>query len=266
MASRFDTDFFNLPTPRLFAHRGASGAYPENTMPAFQAACTTGIPNIELDIRMTHDEELIVIHDEDLERVAGQSGVVSEMTVAEVRRADAAFRFSADGVDFPFRGREICVPTLREVLNAFARQFFVIEIKQVAPSLVTRLLILLRETGMLRRVLIASEHQQPLDEVRRLAPAIPTNFSAHEVGQFVMSLPPGGPSFDPSGAALQIPPEHESWKLVTPECVDAAHRLGVEVHVWTVNGAAQMRELLALGVDGIISDYPALLLEVAGSV
>src|ERR1700730_10826469 len=130
MASRFDTDFFNLPTPRLFAHRGASGSYPENTMPAFQAACATGIPYIELDIRMTRDGEVVVIHDEDLERVAGQSGVVCEMTVAEVRRADAAFRFSADGVDFPLRGSGICVPTLREVLDAFAQQFFVIEIKR----------------------------------------------------------------------------------------------------------------------------------------
>jgi glycerophosphoryl diester phosphodiesterase len=75
-----------------------------------------------------------------------------------------------------------------------------------------------------------------------------------------MSLPPGTPNFTPRGAALQIPPEHESWKMVTPETVAAAHRLGLEMHIWTVNDVAEMRALLALGVDGIITDFPARLL------
>jgi glycerophosphoryl diester phosphodiesterase len=76
----------------------------------------------------------------------------------------------------------------------------------------------------------------------------------------MVSLAPGAEPYQPRGDALQIPPEYESWRLVTPQSVAAAHRIGVEVHVWTVNDAAEMRAILDLGVDGIITDYPARLL------
>ncbi len=252
MHKHFDTEFFDLPLPRLFAHRGASGDYPENTMPAFRAAQTAAVPYIELDVHITRDGEIVVIHDEDLLRITGQAGRIEEMT--------------RDGKQYAFRGDGVCVPTLREVLETFPQQFFVIEIKPIAPSLVAPLLAVLRDTKMTRRALIASEHQPPLDQVRALAPRIPTGFSADEVRGFLMSLPPGAPSFTPAGAALQIPPEYQSMKLVTAESVTAAHRLGVEVHVWTVNEAAQMRELLAMGVDGIMTDYPAMLVDVVRSL
>ncbi len=266
MHKHFDTEFFDLPLPRLFAHRGASGDYPENTMPAFRAAHAAAVPYIELDVHITRDGEIVVVHDEDLLRVAGKAGRIEEMNLADVCAADAGFNFSPDGKQYAFRGDGVCVPTLREVLETFPQQFFVIEIKPIAPSLVAPLLAVLRDTKMTRRALIASEHQPPLDQVRALAPRIPTGFSADEVRGFLMSLPPGAPSFTPAGAALQIPPEYQSMKLVTAESVTAAHRLGVEVHVWTVNEAAQMRELLAMGVDGIMTDYPAMLVDVVRSL
>jgi len=266
MHKSFDTDFFDRPLPRLFAHRGASGDYPENTMPAFRAAQAAAVPYIELDVHMTRDGAIVITHDEDLLRITGQAGRIAEMTLAEVCGADAGFNFSPDGKQFPFRDLGVRVPTLREVLATFPQQFFVIEIKPPAPGLAAALLAVVRDAKMTRRVLIASEHQPPLDEARTLAPRIPTGFSADEVRGFLMSLPPGGPPFTRAGAALQIPPEYQSLKLVTAESVDAAHRLGVEVHVWTVNEAARMRELLAMGVDGIITDYPAILVDVVRSL
>jgi glycerophosphoryl diester phosphodiesterase len=266
MHKPLDTEFFDLPLPRLFGHRGASGNYPENTIPAFRAAQAAAVPYIELDVQMTRDGAIVVTHDEDLLRITGQAGRIAEMTLAEVCAADAGFNFSSDGKQFPFRSRGVCVPTLREVLETFPQQFFVIEIKPIAAGLVAALLAVVRDTKMTRRVLIASEHHPPLDQVRALAPRIPTGFSADEVRGFLMSLPSGGTPFTPAGDALQIPPEYQSLKLVTAENVAAAHRLGVEVHVWTVNEAAQMRELLAMGVDGIMTDYPALLVDVVRSL
>jgi len=115
-------------------------------------------------------------------------------------------------------------------------------------------------------VLIASEHQAPIDESRAMAPDIPTNFPTPEVAAFLMSLPPGAPPFAPHGQALQIPPEYESWKMVTPDTVAAAHRIGVEMHVWTINEEAEMRALLALGVDGIITNFPARLLKLLAQI
>ena len=116
--------------------------------------------------------------------------------------------------------------------------------------------------AMRRNVLVASEHQEPLDEVRKLAPEIPTNFSYLESGQFIQAMVGRDGSYRPPGDAVQIPHRHESWELVTRESVDFAHRVGVEVHVWTVNEEAEMSELLDMGVDGLISDYPPRALEV----
>jgi glycerophosphoryl diester phosphodiesterase len=261
--AKLKTDFFDLPRPRVIAHRGFSGEYPENTIPAFHAALAAGAPYLELDVHLTRDGEIVVAHDDDLRRVAGHGGVIAEMDLASVAKADAGANFSIDGISYPFRGNGLRVPTLGEVLSTFCGQFFIIEIKPSSPGVGGPLLKLIDESGMSRRVLIASAHQAPLDEVRQRAPSLPTNFSSREVGIFLKSLAPDTAPYVPLGAALQIPPEYQSRKLVMPESIAAAHRMGVEVHVWTVNETAEMRQLLALGVDGIITNYPPRLLEVA---
>lgn len=262
MRATLETDFFAPPRPRVVAHRGFSGDYPENTLLAFRAADAVGAAYLELDVHLTRDGEVVVIHDDDLARVAGVAGVIAEMALAVVRAADAGRNFSVDGTSFPFRGKGIRVPTLREVLRALPAQRFIVEIKPSTPGMVRPTLAIIEDCAMSRRVLIASEHQAPLDEVRALAPALPTNFSTDEVGRFILSLAPGAEPYDPPGDALQIPPEHLSWQLVTPASVAAAHRLGVEVHVWTVDEVAAMRTLLAMGVDGIITNFPPRLLGV----
>lgn len=261
MRSDLDTEFFDSPRPRAIAHRGASGDFPENTLPAFHAAADADAPYMELDVHLTRDGEIVVIHDDDLNRIAGHVGVVAKMTAAEIFAADAGRNFSPER-GFPFRGRGIRVPTLARVLAEFQRRMFIIEIKETAPGIAAPMLDVIDRAGMRRRVLIASEHQAPLDEVRRLAPSIPTNFARGDVAEFLMGLPPGAPPCHPRGDALQIPPEHDGWKLLTPEIIAAAHRIGVEVHVWTIDDEAGMRAALALGVDGILTNYPARLLKV----
>jgi glycerophosphoryl diester phosphodiesterase len=263
------TEFFDLPRPRVIAHRGASGDYPENTLAAFTAARDAGSLYIELDVRLTRDGVVVVAHDDGLARVGNSSRSISEMTVTELAQVDAGYNFaptsSPDGA-FPFRGRGIHVPALQEVFAACPTQRFIVEIKQSSPSLVEPLLAVIDRAAMRRRVLVACEHQAPIDEFRRAAPDIPTNFPTEEVAAFLMSMPPGAPQFTPRGDALQIPPEHLGWKIVTPEIVAAAHRMGLELHIWTVNEPAAMRSLLALGVDGIITDFPARLFKLlAGS-
>lgn len=140
----------------------------------------------------------------------------------------------------------------------------IVEIKQIAPSLIAPMLEVIDRAGMRRSVLVASEHQEPLDEVRRLAPDIPTNFSYFESGFFLQAMASRDPLYRPPGPAVQIPHRYESWDIVTPESVEFAHSLDLEVHVWTVNEEAEMNELLDVGVDGLISDYPQRLLEVIG--
>lgn len=255
-----DSDFFAPARPRVIAHRGASGHYPENTLAAFRAAADAGARYFELDVQMTRDGMVVVSHDSELSRTCGVEAAIAELTFRELRQADAGWGFSPDGSgEFPFRGCGLHIPALEEVFAAFPEQRFIVEVKQTEPSLVAPLLGLIERAGMRRSVLIASEHQAPIDEVRALAPDIPTGFPYGEIAGFMMAMAPGADGFRPRGAALQVPPEYESWRIVTAESVAAAHRMGVEVHVWTVNELDQMRALLALGVDGILTDYPARL-------
>jgi glycerophosphoryl diester phosphodiesterase len=262
--SPLDSDFFSPPRPRLIAHRGASGEYPENTLLAFRAAAEAGAPYFELDVHMTRDGQIVVSHDPDLKRTCGLDAAIRDLDLAELKRADAGYAFrspdAGEPTNFPFRGRGIEIPTLAEVFSAFADRRYVIEIKQGEPGFAAALLEMIDRFGMRRRVLIAGEHQAPIDEIRALAPSIPTGFPYREIVDFMIALAPGAEPYSPRGDALQIPPEFESWRLATPESVAAAHRLGLEVHVWTVNAPAEMRAMLDLGVDGIITDYPARLL------
>jgi glycerophosphoryl diester phosphodiesterase len=262
MRPRIKTDFFSLPKPRAIAHRGSAATCPENTLASFQAAYEIGARYFELDVHMTRDGAVVVSHDEDLARTCGRPSLIKQLNLAELEAYDPGHGFAAPDGSFPFRGKGLAVPTLARVLEQFSEVRFIVEVKQTEPSLVRPLLAVIDAAEMRRRVLIASEYQAPLDEVRATAPDIPTNLSAREVGLFVQALPVRMEGYQPPGDAIQIPVDYESFRLVTPESVAAAHQLGMEMHVWTVNDENEMRELLALGVDGLLSDYPARLLEV----
>lgn len=260
------SDFFSLPLPRAIAHRGDGGEFPENTLISFRAAADAGAAYFELDVHMTRDGEIVVCHDENLLRTCGRDAAIRETTWKEIASADAGSGFSIDGANFPFRGRGVGVPRLADVFGAFPGVRIVVEIKHTAPSLVRRLLEVIDRAAARRLVMIASEHQGPIDEVRVLAPGLPTNLPRGEIAELLQAMAARKEGYHPRGDAVQIPPEYEGWKLATGETVEFAHRAGLEVHVWTVNEEAEMRRLLDLGVDGIISDYPARLLAVVRSL
>ncbi len=264
MRQSWESEFFSSAPPRIFAHRGDGGEFPENTMPSFEAAARIGAEYFELDVHMTLDGEVVVSHDGDLERVCGRKGAIAAMTLAQVQSADAGYAFSLDGgATFPFRDRGIRVPRLADVLGAYPRVKFIVEVKQTAPSVVPAMLRVIDRAGMRAKVLVASEHQPPIDEIRAVARGIPTNFPYGEVAEFLQAMAARDGGYAPLGAALQIPPEYEGWKLVTPDSVAFATAAGVEVHVWTINDPAEMNALFDLGVKGIITDYPARALAVA---
>ena len=142
------SEFFAGELPRKFAHRGASGTHPENTMEAFRAGLEGGAEGFELDVHRSADGHIVVFHDDVLDRTTDGSGPIRERSLAELRELDAGFRFSPDGGrSFPFRGSGIRIPALRDVLEAFPDTPLIIEVKQVLPALEQDLARLLRETG-----------------------------------------------------------------------------------------------------------------------
>ncbi len=262
MREHLNTDFFTPALPRVFGHRGAAGTHPENTLESFRAAVASGVQYLEFDIHMTRDGEVVVAHDNHLARMCGLDRKIAEMTYAELAAADAGRMFTLDGATFPFRDKGIKVPRLAEVLAAFPNLRMIVEVKQIAPSVIAAMFDVLDSAGMRRNVLVASEHQEPLDEVRKLAPEIPTNFSYLESGLFIQAMGTGESTYRPPADAIQISHFYENWELVTCQSVEFAHSLGIEMHVWTVNQEPEMRELLDMGVDGLISDYPDRALDV----
>ncbi|HET6341109.1 MAG TPA: glycerophosphodiester phosphodiesterase [Gemmatimonadota bacterium] len=256
--------FFSGPLPRQFAHRGASGTHPENTLASFRRARDEGAQGFELDVHRTADGQVVVFHDPTLERTTDGRGTLAGLTLAELRDLDAGSRFTADGGrTHPFRGQDVRVPTLREVLEEFPDLPIIIEVKQVEPPLEEDLRDVIAGCGAGERTLVFSLAQEPLDRYRALERDQATGFGPEDVAEFLRRVRDGTwEGYRPPGAAFAVPVSWHGIQIVSGPFVEAAHRFGCEVYVWTVNAEDEMERLLDLGVDGLISDFPARLAEV----
>jgi glycerophosphoryl diester phosphodiesterase len=248
----------------VIAHRGFSGAYPENTMLSFEKAAELPIDAIELDIHSSRDGKLVVIHDGTLNRTTNMSGRVFDYSWEELKKADAGYRFDPDGNEsFPFRGKGVQIPLFEDVLLRFSDKKFIIEIKQTMPAIEDILLRILQKHKMENSVVVASMHHEPLARLRSMNPSIATNLSSAEAREFyrLFRMKVSG-FYRASGDALQIPDRYRGDKVVTPAFVEAAHRKGFIMHIWTVNDPDEMRQLIKDGVDGIITDFPDRLVNI----
>jgi glycerophosphoryl diester phosphodiesterase len=251
--------------PVNLAHRGASALAPENSLEAFRIAVEAGAGGLELDVHMTRDGHVVVIHDPTVERTTSGKGAISEMTIDELRALDAGYGFSPDGGRTrPYRGRGVRVPTLEEVLEEFPGVAVNIDIKAAYPGVEAAVLQVLRETDAWGRALVVSTPYATVKRFRKISGGhISTGASRWEIGVFYfLSRLRLERLLSPSYDALQVPLRHRGIPLVTPRFVRAAHARGVRVDVWTINRADEMRRLLALGVDVIMTDRPGTLAEV----
>jgi glycerophosphoryl diester phosphodiesterase len=258
-------DFLEGPRPRLFAHRGGGLEAPENTIEAFAAGLAAGCERLELDVRATSDGEVIVLHDETLDRTTDGRGLARAQTLAEIRACDAGARFVAGDGSQPFRERGVRVPTLAEVLEAFPGVPLNIEVKQSEPAIESAVLAVLDRFEARRQVLLAAEKGPIMERIRAVATNVITSFSVEDVAIFLQHWQDGTlAGYRPPGVALQVPPSFMGKPVVTEEVVALAHDLGLEVHVWTIDDEVEMERLLDLGADGIITDRPTVGAKVFG--
>ncbi|MDI1478326.1 glycerophosphodiester phosphodiesterase [Polyangium sp. y55x31] len=244
------------PRPRLFAHRGASATAPENTLPAFAAALAAGADRLELDVHLTADEEVIVLHDDDVARTTDGEGPAAKKRFSEVRDLDAGYRFRDPDGAYPFRGRGIRIPTLAELLTALPGVPLNIELKMDEEALVSAVQWVLDRHDARERVLLTAEPGSLMEKIRRRIPGVLTGMSLPESLEFLCNG--GNPGYVARGFALQVPTSFSGIPIVTPHFVEVAHTCGLEVHAWVINEEAEMRALLAMGVDGIMTDDPEL--------
>jgi glycerophosphoryl diester phosphodiesterase len=238
--------YLDHPGPIPFAHRGGASELPENTLAAFQAAVDLGYQYLETDVHVTADGVLLAFHDDTLDRVTDRQGRIRDLPWSVVRQA------RVDGKE--------PIPLLEEILGEWPDARVNIDVKH--ETSVEPLVETLRRTNSFERVCVAAFSDGRLSRVRRLTGLrVCTALGPREISQLrIASF--GWPAGTIGGACVQVPPRVAGRNLVDRRFVDAAHRRGLAVHVWTIDHATEMERLLDLGVDGIMTDRPAILKEV----
>jgi glycerophosphoryl diester phosphodiesterase len=239
--------FLDHPLPLAFAHRGGAGSGPENTMAAFGRAVDMGYRYVETDVHATRDGRLVVFHDRTLDRVTDLAGAVAELTWEQI----AGARVGAGGA----------VPLLTDVLEAWPEVRLNVDVKSDAS--VDPFVETVRRTGCLDRVCVGSFSERRLARIRAaLGPRLCTSLGPRGVLRLRTGSVFGRGGATPGVPLAQVPPRAAGLPVVDRRFVTHAHRLGMQVHVWTIDDAEEMHRLLDLGVDGIMTDELATLREV----
>ncbi|QJD87243.1 glycerophosphodiester phosphodiesterase [Cohnella herbarum] len=237
--------------PLIIAHRGAAGEAPENTLAAFRLGMEQGCDAIELDIHLSKDGEIIVCHDETIDRTSDGTGAIRELTVAEIKRADAGGWFSEK-----YAGERI--PLLEEVFELVPSSIMInIEIKSsFEQRLETTLARLLRRTARLSSVVVSSFDFNCLAVLKQIEPEARIGLLYEDKATLA----------DPTNQ-LTVPVYslHPYFGKLDIEDAREAVRQGLRVYPWTVNGEEQIRLMIEYGVSGVITDYPGRMKKILGS-
>lgn len=274
--------------PLNIAHQGGENEAPSDTLYAFGTALEKGSDVLEMDVHITSDGHVVVIHDATVDRTTDGSGSVEQKTLAEVKQLDAAHWFApgkgtthsepesayvyrgvATGAKPPppgYTANDFTIPTLREVLQRWPDRLLNIELKPtVAKSgtLEKAVADLLAEFNRKTDVIVVSFNDQSVEVFKALAPDVHTATATGETAAYWASSQqalPGAPN--PRYVALQVPEVFAGVTVITPDFIDNAHDNGLAVHAWTINDRPTMEKLLDWGADGIMTDYPTLLEQV----
>ena len=244
----------SLERPRVIAHRGFSGLYPENTLVAFRKAMELGVDMIELDILLSRDDELVVIHDDTLDRTTSGSGPVRDKSISELTQLDAGTWFASE-----FRAERL--PRLSEVFDLVEdRVLLNVEIKgeavtgRVRGGIAERTIRLIREREFGARTILSSFDPRALHHAREIdseiARATLYNRELHRGKNPTEILA------ETSSTSFNL-----SRNQVNEDIVAECHRKGSAVLVYTVNGVAEMQRMIAMGVDGLFTNRPDLMLQ-----
>jgi glycerophosphoryl diester phosphodiesterase len=230
-----------------FAHRGGAGNWPENTMPAFQGAVDLGYRYIETDVHATRDGVLLAFHDDRLDRVTDRVGVIAEMDFEDVAKARVS-------------GLEP-IPRLEELLLAWPDVRINIDPKR--DNAVEPLIRVLRGSAALDRVCVTSFSGARTRAVRdALGPELCTGLGPGGTARLRFASLSGPLGFlwgDFDAGCAQIPVKEKGLRLIDRALIDQAHEMELQVHVWTIDEPAEMNRLIDLGVDGLMTDQPAVL-------
>lgn len=233
---------------KVYAHRGYSGKYPENTMLAFRKAIEVGADGVEMDVQLSKDGEVVVIHDEKLDRTTDGTGFVKDYTLAELKKFDAG---KIKNGEFGFQE----IPSFDEFCAWLAETDCVanVELKTSIiyyPYLAEKCIDIIRKHGVEKKVFISSFNHMSLVKVQELAPEIPVGALVEIEGLMYAGF---------YGKQFGFQYYHPDFCLLSEEAVKECKENGVGINVWTVNDLESFEKLVEWGVDGVITNYPQVL-------
>ncbi|MCR5716783.1 MAG: glycerophosphodiester phosphodiesterase [Lachnospiraceae bacterium] len=233
-----------MEKPLIWAHRGASGHAPENTLPAFDLAAKMGADGVELDVQLTADGELVVCHDEKVDRTSNAKGWIKDYTLEELRKLDFSYGNQA------YEGLQI--PTMEEVFDLLQPTGLSINIEMktgivMYPQLEEKIVALTHEKGWQDRVIYSSFNHYSVQKIKELDPEAKT-------GLLYADGPVDMPAYCKKLGADAL---HPAWyNLQFPGFVDACHEQHIDLNVWTINDAESMKQFVELGLHAVITNYP----------
>ncbi|RNF40698.1 glycerophosphodiester phosphodiesterase [Planococcus salinus] len=271
--SRPTKKVLNYNQPVVLAHRGGAGIAPENSMAAFTASAELGVHGFEIDIRLTNDEEIIVFHDEYLDRTTDGAGKVSDMTLEKLRSFELGYHFTDLNGQHSYRGKGERIVTLRELLEKFPQMHVNIEMKDSPETyegslLPSKLWRLIESMEVQDRVVVASFYDEQIDRFNlyaqnRIALGAGENEVRKAYSAFTSQF---GHLYQPRADVFQIPVKSSVFRLDSPRFIAFLESRNVPVHYWTIDEADAMRALLAAGAKGIITDRPDIAVEVVSEI
>ncbi|VEI04808.1 glycerophosphodiester phosphodiesterase [Kurthia zopfii] len=254
--------------PIVLAHRGGSLLAPECTMEAFETAAELGVHGFEIDIRLTKDEEIVVFHDEYVDRTSDASGRVADFTLAELKEFNFGYNFADLEGFYTFRDQPARIITLRDLLDRFPNKLVNIDMKDepntyeggLMPSKLWRLI---EELGAEDQVVVTSFHDEQIDRFNLYAQnRVALGAGVGEVRKAYTSFTSQfGHLYQPKVDVFQIPTKYGVLPLDTTGFINFLNKLNVPIHYWTINDVAEMKHLIAQGAKGIVTDRPDLAMQ-----
>jgi len=241
--------YLDPPRPRVLAHRGLAIAAPENTLLAFEHALAAGAGYLETDVRLTRDGVVVIAHDDTIDRIAGRSAAVADLSIAELSSIDL--------------GAAQTFATLAEALEALPEARFNIDVK--VAGAVAPVVEVIRAAAASDRVLLTSFSDARRRRLAELLPGVATSTGQAAVIGVLLATWLGSAGLVRralrGAVALQVPERFGPVRIVSRRFIELVHRAGAEVHVWTVNDPLDMKRLINLGIDGLVSDRADLAVE-----
>lgn len=246
--------------PLIMAHRGSNN-FPENSLQAFTEAVSMNVDVIETDVRLTRDEEIVIFHDESVDRITNEKGKICDLNLEELKLLDMGYYFKDKNGNFPFRSKNYYILTLDELFTTFPDIQINLDIKSSNKIAVELVGSKIKQYDRENNVIVGSFHQKIIESFRDKFTVINTVAGPKDVKNFILrnTLYLNWTIRNLKYNCFQLPIYYGEKRIIDRKFIDWAHKKDLSVHVWTINNEKEMKELIELNVDGIFTDNPLLL-------